>query len=360
MRSNVTSPKRHGSWSRHTSYPTVHKDKPTHVPAEISSATRANIKKTEAQLEVSRNQLNNIQRKSLSHLDSQRRVLEKSMTAYSEKMTKISNSRTNELFREIHTRNALREDMDEISPTSSVKSQCSLPARVGAGRASGSRDMHRQSIAMRLNSFKQVQICSPILEQRSAESTPVLSRTFSRSADVLRQCNNNQKRSIISDGMLKPSSDDAPQSDSVKTKFATANRSNKQTIHEVNTQLVDSIGECVKTNAHRKRNTVKFKPVVRIANGSIPWLSKTDSGDSAYSSASEDRETDFSDTTSVLSDMLSSEASLHNIGDFCNNELLTVPTIHIRKRSTKRHRKRRHPDDLHQQVVLKNANDIEF
>lgn len=359
MRNHVTSPKRQARWSRHTSYPTVCKEKPSHVPAEISSATRANIKKAENQLEVSRNHLNNIQKKSLNHLDSQRRLLEQSMTAYSEKMTKISNSRTNELFREIHTRNALREDNDENSSTLSLKSQCSLPARVGGARASGSRDMHRHSVHMRLNGFKQVQICSPILEQRSKESTPVLSRTISRSADVIRRYTNSQRKSNISDNMFKPGSDYPSQNNTARPGF-TVNGSNKQPTHGVRIQLGDSNGDYAKTGAQRKRNNVKLKPCVRIANGSIPWLSINDSYDSAYSSASEDLDTDFSDTTSVLSDMVSTCASLHSTGGISNNDLLTVPTIHIRKGSTKINRKRRKPDDLHQQVVLKNANDIYF
>ncbi|XP_045215392.2 uncharacterized protein LOC123565598 isoform X2 [Mercenaria mercenaria] len=300
------SPRRRSSWTKHTSYPTLQNEEQLHIPAEISSGTRANIRCAEKRLDESRNRLNSMQRKSLGHLDSQRKLLEKSMLAYSEKMKDIASSRANELFREIQTRNSSRDDTRVKSPTHSVKSNRSLPAKLVAKRPID--DHYRK-----LKGFHQVNIYSPI-EERSKESSPV---PRSRSAP----------RHFVRSSTFCQSGH-SPDTETPESKYSNRNSITCITRIKVETDHTDS-------DVHGKK-----KVYPRVATGSIPWL-KNDANDSAYSSASEELE--YSDTASEKSD--NTCKSFQQKSNSKTENLLTVPVVHVRKQNRKPRRKRNTMDN---------------
>lgn len=214
----------------------------------------------------------------MSHLDSQRKLLEKSMLAYSEKMKDIITSRANELFREIRTRNSSRDDRIVKSPTASLKSYNSMPVKLITKKHSENRS---------LKGFSQVHVYSPIAE-RSAECTPVSrSHTFH----------------FADKNFTKP------------VKHSKRTNGTKDTDScSVHTEQGTTWSE--------KNSKVKAIPRVVVTN-SIPWL-KNDQYDSAYSSASEELDRDFSDTASNASDRTSTSA-------YVKQNILTVPVVHVRK-----------------------------
>ena len=106
------------SWSKNTNYASVASSRP---PMEVGSHAYAPNKSIEQQLETNKQIVSQIHRKSLSMMAGQRKLLEKSMLAYSKKMKEINGKRTSdidpnvkrnseheltsELFRKIQSRN---------------------------------------------------------------------------------------------------------------------------------------------------------------------------------------------------------------------------------------------------------------
>ena len=110
------------TWSKNTNYASVASPRP---PMEIGSHAHAPNKSEEQRLETNNQIISQIHRKSLAMMAGQRKLLEKSMLAYSEKMKEINGKRspdielngkrksdaeehhkmTSELFREIQSRN---------------------------------------------------------------------------------------------------------------------------------------------------------------------------------------------------------------------------------------------------------------
>ena len=96
-----TSDKKLFPWTKHTSYASIVGER---RPSELGQYTMVTIKNEDNDLDERRNSLSKMQKKSLYCLDAQRKQLEKSMLEYSDKVRDILDSRTNNLFREIHTR----------------------------------------------------------------------------------------------------------------------------------------------------------------------------------------------------------------------------------------------------------------
>jgi hypothetical protein len=285
----------------------VQNEEVLHIPAETSASTRANIRCAEKRLDESRARLENMERKSLGHLDAQRKLLEKSMMAYSEKMKDIASSKNNEIFRELQTRNASRNDIRVKSPTHSIKSNHSLPARLTPRVIMN--DHYRK-----LKGFQQVNIFTPI-EERSKESTPV-SRTKPHFIRAATFC----------------------QSRESETEVLASKNSNRHSISCLTRITV----ECDNSDSEIYSTGSKVHP--RVATGSIPWL-KNDNYDSAYSSASEELE--YSDTASELSDQTCT--SYNNMKSNGKTEnLLTVPVVHVRKHNRKLRRKKATHDNRSQ------------
>ena len=272
-----------------------------HIPAETCAGTKANIRCAEKRLDESRARLDRLERKSLGQLDSQRKLLEKSMMAYTEKMRDIASNRNNELFREIQTRNATRNDTRVKSPTHSIKSNYSLPARLVPRVIQN--DHYRK-----LKDFQQVNVFTPI-EERSKESTPV-SQTKPHFIRAATFC----------------------QSREMKPEVQSPKNSNRHSISCVTRIAVEPNHNDSETYT-KENNSTKIHP--RVVAGSIPWL-KNDNYDSAYSSASE--EVDYSDSASDLSDQtcISVNKKLNNKSE----NLLTVPVLHVRRRNRKLQRKK--------------------
>ena len=117
------------SWTKNTNYASVASPRP---PMEVGSHAHAPNKSVEQQLETSKQRINEMHRKSLVMLAGQRKLLEKSMLAYTEKVKEINDRRTSELFREIQSRNGSSSRSlpdihithgahDEVKETSKVK-----------------------------------------------------------------------------------------------------------------------------------------------------------------------------------------------------------------------------------------------
>ena len=90
------------SWSKNTNYTSVASPK---LPSEVGSHAHAPNKSVEQELETNKHRIDQMHRKSLVMMSGQRKLLEKSMLAYTEKMKEIHEKRTSELFREIQSRN---------------------------------------------------------------------------------------------------------------------------------------------------------------------------------------------------------------------------------------------------------------
>ena len=90
------------SWTKNTNYVSVAAPR---APMEVGSHAHAPNKSVEQELENNKHRIEQIHRKSLVMMAGQRKLLEKSMLAYTEKMKQINENRTSELFREIQSRN---------------------------------------------------------------------------------------------------------------------------------------------------------------------------------------------------------------------------------------------------------------
>lgn len=199
------------------------------------------------------------------------------MLAYSEKMKDIITSRANQLFREIRTRNSSRDDRIVKSPTASLKSYSSLPVKLITKKHTENRS---------LRGFPQVHVYSPIAE-RSTECTPVSrSHTFH----------------FADKNFVKPMK----------------HLKSKSTIETKDTDTC---------SVHTEQGTIlnsKVKAIPRVVvTNALPWLNN-DQYDSAYSSASEELDRDFSDTASDASDRTSTST-------YVKQNILTVPVVHVRK-----------------------------
>ncbi|KAL4237477.1 hypothetical protein ACF0H5_002193 [Mactra antiquata] len=323
-------------WSKHTSYPTAGSEK-TRLPSELNTRARVNNKQAENELETSRNIIDNNRRKSFNTLDSQRKLLEKSMLEYSKKMEKINNEKTNELFREIHTRNSSRNDMRIKSPTScsgsvSARSNFSLPARLQYAKPKMALTRQRRSYCESLHGFKNINIPTPIPEVNSRGSTA------------------NYLKSVDISSSSSPASSITPSPNAIKQtamKLISLRSSSAARRVSKADSLKDDIISVKSEPVIPAKSYRKINP--RVLDSSLPWKIETEcsGSDSAYSSASEDLDTlgDITTDTNTEDDDLSSEF------------ILSVPKIHVRKRNKKSRSKGLHKinDDLHRQVVLKQA-----
>ena len=110
-------------WSKHTNYASIVGER--RRPSEVGQGTLVNIKNVDKDLDDHRNHLSKMHQKSLFRLDAQRKELEKSMLQYTDKVREIRDTQTNDLFREIHTRQSRRHHRlsDARSLTNSLDSQ---------------------------------------------------------------------------------------------------------------------------------------------------------------------------------------------------------------------------------------------
>lgn len=315
-------------WTKHTSYPTAKNGK---IPSELNMASRANNKLAEQELDMNKTIMNSIQRKSIHMLDSQKKLLEKSMLAYSEKMKEINNSKTNELFREIHTRNATRSDVRIKSPTSvSGRSNFSLPARLQP--AASHPVKHRKSYCGSLRGFKNVNIPTPIPEGSSRGSTAEIRQNSGK--------------------IFSPASSQLP-GGIINARFrntASAKR-RRNTVGTLDGDNMSTKSE----QTYTRQSPQKVCP--RVVLNSLPWMTDADGSgsDSAYSSASEDLDADSNNSPRDLNSQMDNEDNIDQQSEF----VLTIPKIHVRKRnkksSTEGHNKANTCNDLRRQVVLHQA-----
>ncbi|KAH3841407.1 hypothetical protein DPMN_114870 [Dreissena polymorpha] len=286
--------------SKHTSYPTAHADK-TYMPSEVSTATRASLKNTENEFRQIQNAVRNVHRKSLSQLESQRKLLEKSMLEYSNKMKEINDSRTNELFREIHTRNATRSNDgtrkgSSHSDSASFKSFASYP-----------RSLRAQHRSRRGKSLSQIAVPSPILEVRETPdrtqrplSTHHLRLDRSSSPKLIRSA-----RSMVTNIKIvfdsSSNTSDVDLTNESKSGFYDATANGYLTVPALSTR----------------------KP--RVARAKFPWSPSSDSADSAYSSGTDDVE----DSSVTSASSYTSDLTV---------KIMKSPKIHKRRRYRKSHR----------------------
>ena len=365
------SPTRKLPFSKHTSYPTAASER-KFKPGELDNGTRVNHRNADKALNDKKNLMDNMNRKSMNQLDNQRKQLEKSMLAYSEKMKSISNSRTNELFREIHSRGSsvTSNDVSEsqcrrfsvVNSTSgstfSGNSTRSLPAQIHIEKAAHAR---RHSELRNLKGFSQVDVRSPILELRE---TPELRRSRqSQSAASVNSFRSIDNSLICQTERLAP----------MKSKVINARRlsrkatepvintsTNNYTVVDVKIITTDAWGS--PTNTGSRRDSLESKVQPKIANKTLlPWISKdttdTDSlPDSAYNSGAEDWE-----SCSSAHSTKSADSSIHSIPESENTEsseekmLLTVPKIHVRRGKVLKRKKSRKSQSgtLIKQSILK-------
>ena len=295
---------RRASVTKFTSYPTADKMR---TPGEVATEAQTNNRKIENEMTSKNSNLKSILRKSLTTMDKQRKMLEKSMMAYSAKMKEISNSRTNELFREIHTRNSTRREnegaatsiCDSASVSSASTSAYSLPSNLHKAR--------RHSEIRILKGFSQVHVPSPVHETR--ETPERLMSRLSLSAREKRVI----KRSPVSNGSMSVCGED---SDSLLRK----------------------------QSSHSKPLTSKAHfPWSKEAKELSDTGSESQSSDSAYSSEADDSE---------LIDLASSDGDLDEQDSKYDSDFpLTSPRLHIRKH------KKRHGriNNLYKQILLKQS-----
>lgn len=116
------------SWTKNTNYASVASPRP---PMEVGSHAHAPNKSVEQQLETSKQRINEMHRKSLVMLAGQRKLLEKSMLAYTEKVKEINDRRTSELFREIQSRNgASSRSLPDIHINHGAHDEVQEPSKV--------------------------------------------------------------------------------------------------------------------------------------------------------------------------------------------------------------------------------------
>lgn len=323
-----TSPSRRSSWSKHTSYPTVSDERAPQIPGELGAATRVNNKNAENDLKANRTRMNSMHRKSISDMDRQRKLLEKSMLAYSKKMNEISNTRTNELFREIHTRNASRETPRSQSPTSkSTVSAFSLPARFY-------RETSDYSIVPSLHDFPTVKIFSPIEESRTSETA---SDSYKRQQSGLAvSAKSNATSKIISRGNSSLNRETNLKTDTINENVVKEHQkeNRKDSVDIPKEQLVLS----------------KISPRIAAGGSSIPWFN--DSSDSAYSSASEDIENDLLDEEQYRGNIGNTDKVKSQTSDGETKDLLTVPTLHVRRRNRKVKRRHQGSSELLKHAII--------
>ncbi|KAL4237756.1 hypothetical protein ACF0H5_002468 [Mactra antiquata] len=84
------------TWTRHTSYPTIHTER-IRIPAEISSIGTVVNKSAEIEINLHRARLDKLHRKNIKHIEARRDLVRKSMIAYTETLSSLNNSR-NESF----------------------------------------------------------------------------------------------------------------------------------------------------------------------------------------------------------------------------------------------------------------------
>ncbi|KAH3841411.1 hypothetical protein DPMN_114874 [Dreissena polymorpha] len=243
-----STPKRR-SVSKHTIYPTVHSDK-KHFPSEVSPAARARLKNIENDSRVIQNAVRNVHMKSLSHLISQRKLLEKSMLEYSNKMKEINESRTNELFREIHTGTAAKSDDRISSKSDTVSSKSNASSKSLLQTTTASKSKHNLS---------QTAIPSPVPEIR-----------------------------LTRERRIRPMSEIY-----VRYGMSPTPRNSAMSMVAINKRIDDYIvtgTETLKVNKAVPETTSRKQ---RLARGKLLWspaLEGADSSDSAYSSGTDDVE----------------------------------------------------------------------
>lgn len=351
------SPARKTSWSKHTSYPTAVQDR-KFSPGEVGESARVNQRNAENEFDNKIAMMNNMRKKSLGQLDHQRKQLEKSMMAYTEKMRQISESRTNELFREMHSRNADRSDCQcfcekrkhsiaESVSSGSTTSRRSLPIKLE--KATHSR---RHSELRTLKGFSQVDVRSPILEQRE-NTTP----EFRRSAHLLSRqkligYRSTENVSQLPEELLRSKTNLSKETSSFHPFVPKSPLVRKQDVRSISSARSESSADRKDGGDQR----FKVSPKVSLRK-QIPWLVKdtTDSDslpDSAYSSCTDDLESISSSSADSNKSTKSSQRIVCENGQLAGTRdekmLLTVPKIHIRRGKILKRKKpkRNQVDDL--------------
>ncbi|XP_052796707.1 uncharacterized protein LOC128229085 [Mya arenaria] len=323
--------------TKHASYPTAKSDR-TRVPAEMNTETQANLRKTENELRTNKGFMDTIHRKSIGDLDQQRKVLEKSMLAYTAKMKAISNSRTSEQFNELYTCHSSRKDddrkgvtlMDSMSPRSSI---CSLPADLQRAR--------RHAEIRSLNGFVGVVVPSPVQEVR--DSPDWLHSRIAQSASHKRTTHYSpvRKGTMSEHGEMEKKV--SIERDTCLTK------ANEQLAVDHTTDYSND------SNTIYPKQTSVSKPGPRVSQGHFPWSLKADTDsltDSAYSSGTEDEGLEQRDLTpDDESDSVSGRESL--------DLPFTHPRLHVRRTILNKRkgnsRKHNNEENLFKQVLLKQS-----
>lgn len=360
------SPARKTSWSKHTSYPTAVQDR-KFSPGEVGESARVNQRNAENEFDNKIAMMNNMRKKSLSQLDHQRKQLEKSMMAYTEKMREISESRTNELFREMHSRNTDRSDchclcekrkhsIAESVSSDSTTSRRSLPIKLE--KAAHSR---RHSELRTLKGFSQVNVGSPILEQRE-NTTP----EFRHSAHLLSRqkllgYRSTENVSQLPEGLPRSKTNLSKDTSSFHQFVPKSPLVRKEDVRSISSARSESSAP----SADRKDvgdQRFKVSPKVSLRK-QIPWLVKDtidseSSPDSAYSSCTDDLESISSSSANSYKSSKSSERIVCENGQLPETReekmLLTVPKIHIRRGKVLKRKKtkRNQADGLFRKSVV--------
>lgn len=288
---SISQARRRQCWSKHTSYPTANGDK-IHKPSEVAIRVLASVKAAENDLNAKKCSMGSVHRKSIGQLDFQRKLLEKSMLAYCNKIKEINDSRTNELFREIHTQSVVGHD---TIVTALVTSRSSLSIDSPKQEDYRSKSMNDLS-DMNSSGDKNLEKA-----QLFTQTKRVFRRQRSQSAENVKSMQQ-QENTLLSRKLLHLSERDITE----------------QTVSKLKLNSIS------KSNTRFSSSASRVLP--RVAINSLPWNDLP--SDSEYSSGSEETENNLGSFNSTEQTDLNESPSI--------DTHLTVPVLIKRKRHVRK------------------------